>query len=85
MEVLTWVLLDVFVEFTLGKVSYVASMFHGYLVDEVGPVGNFCGLIFLKVPVDCRDGRVSTKGLLHVFTRLWSLYLIVLDDLLVDF
>ena len=56
MKVLTWVLLDVFVEFTLSKVSYVASMLHGYLVDEVGPVGNFRRLIFLKVPVDCRDG-----------------------------
>ena len=45
MEVLSRVLLDVFVELALGKVSYVAAVLHGYLVDEVGPMGDFRLLI----------------------------------------
>ena len=85
MEVLSRVLLDVFVELALGKVSYMAAVLHGYLVDEVGPMGDFRGLILLKVLVDCRDGRVRTECLLHVFTRLWCLNVIVLHDLLIDF
>ena len=56
MEVLTRVLFDVFVELALGEVSYMASMLHGNLVDEVGPMGNFRRLILLEVPVDSGDG-----------------------------
>ena len=47
MEVLSRVLLDVFVELALGKVSDVAAVLHGYLVDEVGPMGDFRLLILL--------------------------------------
>ena len=47
MEVLSWVLLDVFVELALCEVSDVAAVLHGYLVDEVGPMGDFRLLILL--------------------------------------
>ena len=47
MEVLSRVLLDVFVKLALGEVSDVASVLHGDLVDEVGPMGDFRGLILL--------------------------------------
>ena len=47
MEVLSWVLLDVFVELALCKVSDVAAVFHSDLVDEVGPMSDFCLLILL--------------------------------------
>ena len=85
MEVLTWVLLDVFVELALGEVINVATMLHGDLVNEVGPMGNFRSLILSDVPVDSGDGRVSTEGFLHIFTRLFLRDLIVIHDLLVDF
>ena len=85
MEVLTWVLLDVFVELALGEVINVATMLHSDLVNEVGPMGNFRSLTLSDVPVDSGDGRVRTEGFLHKFTRLCPLDLIVIHDLLVDF
>ena len=85
MIVRTRINLDVFVELALGEVSYMTSVLYGDLVDEVGPVGNFRGLILLEVPVGSGDGRVRTEGFLHEFTRLWLLDIFVTHDLLVDF